>query len=96
MIALNYSDARAKLRDLMDRAIDERKETVITRKDGSAAVIVSHEDWSSTKETLHLLTSSANAEALRGSIKELESGQTVVKSSEELAAVGKAPTPDGL
>ena len=85
MSAQSYSNS-PDLRNLVDRAIDDHKETVITRPDGSAAVIVSMEDWSSTKETLFLLSSQTNAAALRASIEQLDAGQGIPKTIKELEA----------
>jgi antitoxin YefM len=72
---LTYTDARANLKDVMDRAINDHQEVVITRRKGEAVVVVSLEDWSSINETLHLLSTPVNAERLRRSISELDAGR---------------------
>lgn len=75
MSVVTYTDARANLKDLMDRAINDHEEVVVTRRKGEAVVMVSLEDWSSITETLHLLSTPANAQILRESIAELDAGE---------------------
>ena len=69
---MTYSDARAQLKGVMDRAIVDGQEVVVTRKKGEAVVVVSLDAWNSINETLHLLSNPANAERLRHSIAELD------------------------
>jgi antitoxin YefM len=71
---MSYTEARARLKDVMDRAIRDQEEVVVTRRNGEAVVVLSLENWSSICETLHLLSTPANAAALRDSIAELEAG----------------------
>lgn len=72
MEVMTYSDARAQLKGVMDRAIVDGQEVVVTRKKGEAVVVVSLDAWNSINETLHLLSNPANAERLRHSISELD------------------------
>jgi len=72
MEVMTYSDARAQLKGVMDRAIVDGQEVVVTRKKGEAVVVVSLDAWNSINETLHLLSSPQNAERLRQSIAELD------------------------
>lgn len=72
MEVMTYSDARAQLKSVMDRAIVDEQEVVVTRKKGEAVVVVSLDAWNSINETLHLLSNPANAERLRHSIAELD------------------------
>ena len=74
MDVITYSDARAQLKDVMDRAIHDKQEIVVTRKKGEAVVIVSLEAWSAINETLHLLSSPRNAARLRSAIAQLDAG----------------------
>lgn len=75
MSVMTYTDARANFKKVMDRAINDHEEIVVTRRKGEAVVVVSLEDWSSINETLHLLSTPANAVALRRSIAELDEGR---------------------
>ncbi len=72
MDVLTYSDARATLKDVMDRVINDRTHVVVTRQKAEAVVIVSLSDWNAMEETMHLLSSPKNAERLRQSIRQLE------------------------
>ncbi|MBX9815360.1 MAG: prevent-host-death protein [Proteobacteria bacterium SG_bin5] len=75
MEVLNYTDARARLKDVLDRVVEDHEEVIVTRKSGKPAVIVSLETWNAIRETLHLLSTPANARALRESIAQLDAGR---------------------
>jgi antitoxin YefM len=63
-IQTSYTEARANLAQLCDRATDDR-ETVIIRRRGAADVaLVAADELSSLLETAHLLRSPRNAERL--------------------------------
>lgn len=83
MDVLTYSDTRANLKDVMDRVVDDRSPVVITRQKAEAVVMVSLADWNAMEETLHLLSSAANAERLRAAIGELNAGSGVERSLTE-------------
>jgi antitoxin YefM len=71
----SYSDARAKLKEIMDRVVEDMTQVVITRQRGEAVVMLSLDDWNAISETLHLLSSPKNAERLHSSIAQLDSGK---------------------
>jgi antitoxin YefM len=70
MDVMTYTDARAQLKGVMDRAIVDGQEVVVTRKKGEAVVVVSLDAWNEINETLHLLSTPLNAARLRSSIAE--------------------------
>lgn len=72
MDVMTYSDARAQLKGVMDRAIHDKQEVVVTRKKGESVVIISLETWNAVNETLHLLSTPKNASRLRASIAQLD------------------------
>lgn len=74
MDVVTYSDARAQLKAVMDRAIHDKEEVIVTRKKGESVVVVSLETWNAISETLHLLSTPNNATRLRASIAELDAG----------------------
>ena len=74
MDVMTYSDTRARLKEVMERVVADRTPVVVTRQKAEAVVMVSLADWNAMEETLHLLSSPANAERLRKSIRELEAG----------------------
>ena len=74
MDVLNYSNTRARLKEVMDKVVDDRAPVVVTRKRGEAVVIVSLADWTSMEETTRLLSSPANAARLMEAIQGLDAG----------------------
>jgi antitoxin YefM len=75
MDVLGYSDARASLKAVMDRVVEDRAPVIITRQKAEAVVMVSLSDWTAMEETLHLLSSPRNAERLREAMAQLDAGQ---------------------
>ena len=59
-----YSEARANLKAIIDRTIDDADITIIHRRDGENAVLMSESQYNSLMETLHLLSTPANAKSL--------------------------------
>jgi antitoxin YefM len=74
MKVLNYSDTRARLKDVMDQVVDDRTPVVVTRKRGEAVVMVSLADWNAMEETFHLMSQPANAQRLTEAIRQLDAG----------------------
>tara|TARA_E500000318_G_scaffold27373_1_gene27525 strand:- start:1776 stop:2027 length:252 start_codon:yes stop_codon:yes gene_type:complete len=72
MDVMNYSDARSQFKSVMDRAIHDKQEVVVTRKKGEAIVVLSLEAWNSINETLHLLSTPSNAARLRSAVAQLD------------------------
>jgi antitoxin YefM len=71
---ITYSDARKRLKELMDRVVGDRTEVVVTRQKAEPVVVVSMSEWNAISETLHLLSTPRNAERLISAIRQLESG----------------------
>ena len=74
MDVLTYSDTRAKLKEVMDRVVEDHQPVVITRQKAEAVVMVSLADWNAMEETVYLLSNSSNAERLREAVHELDAG----------------------
>jgi antitoxin YefM len=72
MDVVSYSDARANLKGVMDRVVNDRMHVVITRQKAESVVMVSLSDWNAISETMHLLSTPKNAERLHESIRELD------------------------
>lgn len=72
MDVLTYSDTRARLKEVMDRVVQDRTPVVVARKRGESVVMVSLADWSAMEETLHLVSSPANAQRLAAAIGQLD------------------------
>ncbi len=74
MQTVSYSDARDNLKRVMDKAISDRAPILITRQRGENVVMISADEWAGMEETLHLMSSPANAKRLMEGIKELDAG----------------------
>lgn len=77
MDVVTYSDARANLKGVMDRVVEDKTEVIVTRQKAEAVVMVSLSEWNSISETLHLLSSPKNAERLRKAIRDMDAGKGV-------------------
>ncbi len=74
MDVFTYTDARASLKDVMDRVIHDRVEVLVTRKRREAVVMMSLEEYNAIQETLHLQKSPENVRRLQASIAQLDAG----------------------
>jgi antitoxin YefM len=74
MRVINYTHARERLAETMERVCDDHTPIIITRKNERSVVMMSLEDYESLEETAYLLRSPKNAERLREAIAELRSG----------------------
>jgi antitoxin YefM len=83
MDVLSYSDTRAKLKEVMDRVVDDHTPIVITRQKAEAVVMVSLADWNAMEETVYLLSNPTNAARLREAIRELDAGDGVERDLTE-------------
>ena len=75
MDVITYTDARASLKDVMDRVIRDRVEVVVTRKNREAVVMISLDEYNAILETLHLQKSPENARRLQSAIAQLNAGK---------------------
>lgn len=75
MDVITYTDARASLKDVMDRVIHDNAEVIVTRKNREAVVMISLDEYNSIQETLHLQKSPANARRLQSAIAQLDTGK---------------------
>lgn len=74
MKTMTYTESRANYAQVLDIAVEDLEEVVITRAGREPAVILSLAEYESLKETAHLLRSPANARKLLDAIDELEAG----------------------
>ena len=74
MNILTYTDARNGLASAMDKVVQDREETVITRTGRESVVLVAQSEWNAIQATLHLLSSPGNATRLREALAELDAG----------------------
>lgn len=74
MNILTYTDARNGLAGAMDKVVQDREETIITRSGRESVVMVAQGEWDAIQATLHLLSSPMNADRLREALAELDAG----------------------
>ena len=74
---VTYSAFRADLASYLDKVHDDHAPLLITRQNGSPAVVMSLEDFSSWQETAYLLSSPKNAQRLREARAEIDAGRGV-------------------
>ena len=77
MIAANFSEFRTKLKKYLDDVEDNNETLIIKRKSGKGTVMISLDEYNSIMETVHLLSSKANADRLYESIQQMKEGETV-------------------
>ena len=75
MRVVNFSDARNRLKSVLDQVVDDADCTIISRRDAEDAVVMSLDYFNALMETVHLLKSPANAAHLAKSIAQYRSGQ---------------------
>lgn len=78
MRVINFSEARNRLKSVLDQVVDDLDCTVITRRDAEDAVVMSLNHYNALMETVHLLKSSANASHLAKSIAQYRAGKVEI------------------
>ena len=79
MKAANFTEFRTKLKQFLDDVEINNETLVIKRGAGNGAVLISLDEYNSILETVHLLSSKANADRLYDSIKQMKSGKSARK-----------------
>ncbi len=79
MIAANYTEFRTGLKKYLDDVEENNETLIIKRNSGKGTVLISLEEYNSMMETVHLLSSKANADRLYESIQQIKDGQFETK-----------------
>ena len=79
MKAANFTEFRTKLKQYLDDVEKNNETLIIKRGAGHGAVLISLDEFNSILETVHLLSSKANADRLYESIKQINAGKTFQK-----------------
>lgn len=79
MIAANYTEFRMGLKKYLDEVEENNETLIIKRGTGKGTVLISLDEYNSIMETVHLLSSKANADRLYESIKQMKEGKVVQK-----------------
>jgi antitoxin YefM len=77
MLAANYTEFRIGLKSFLDNVENNNETLIIKRGTGKGTVMISLNEYNSIMETVHLLSSKANADRLYESIKQMKEGKVV-------------------
>ena len=77
---MTSNQAKHQLDQLIDRVILDAEPTILCNEQGKQAVLMSLDEFNSWQETLYLLSNPANAEHLRKSIAQANSGKKSVRA----------------
>ena len=76
MRVVNYTDARKRLKSVLDQVVLDADYTIISRRDAEDAVVMSLEQFNGLMETVYLLNNPSNSIHLSNSIKQYRAGKT--------------------
>jgi antitoxin YefM len=79
MLAANYSEFRGDLKKYLDSVEKNNETLIIKRSKGNGTVMISLDEYNSLMETVHLLSSKANADRLYEAIQQIKDGNTIEK-----------------
>ena len=74
MVTISYTEARNSLAKLIDQTEQDRLPVSITRNGKTVAILLSPDEYAGMEETLHLLSTPANAERIRQGLQDFEEG----------------------
>ena len=84
MQVISFTKARNEFKRVIDRVVADRDATLIHRRDGENAVLLSESTYTSMLETLHLMQSPANARRLMAAAQQDRKGiakkQTLIEA----------------
>ena len=75
MQVVSFSQARSQFKGVIDRVVTDCDVTLIHRRDGENAVLLSESTYNSMLETLHLMQSPANARRLMAAAEQDRKGE---------------------
>jgi len=80
MSHVSFTELRANMAKHFDKVEADRTELVVTRQNHEPVVVMPLAELEGLRETLHLLSTSANADHLLKSIAEIEAGQVTERN----------------
>ena len=86
MTETSYTFARAHFATLCDQVAADREAVIIRRRNGEDVALIAEAELASIMETLHLLSSPANAERLFRALGRAERGEGTPETVDELRA----------
>lgn len=79
MQTIMFSKARGELAALLDQVARDRTSVEIVRRDKPSAILMDKNEYEGIMETIHLLSSPANALRLLKAKEDIEAGNVVVR-----------------
>lgn len=79
MLVANYSEFRGDLKKFLDDVEFNKETLIIKRGKGNGTVLLSLDEYNSLMETVHLLSTKANADHLYESIEQMKKGDVIAK-----------------
>jgi antitoxin YefM len=70
-----FTEARARLTELLDQVEAQQEHLIITRKGRPAAVVLSAQEYEALEETLEILDDEETLDALRQSERDVQAGR---------------------
>lgn len=80
MQVVSFTQARNEFKSVIDRVVADCDATLIHRRDGENAVLISESTYNSMLETLHLLQSPANARRLMAAVEQDRQGMAKARA----------------
>lgn len=77
MLAANYSEFRGDLKKFLDNVEFNKETLIIKRGRGNGTVLISLDEYNSLMETVHLLSTKANADHLYESMEQMKKGDVI-------------------
>ena len=77
MLAANYSEFRGDLKKFLDEVEFNKETLIIKRGKGNGTVLISLDEYNSLMETVHLLSTKANADHLYESMEQMKKGDVI-------------------
>ncbi|NHT78661.1 antitoxin YefM [Rhizobium sp. PP-F2F-G38] len=79
MAHVRLTEFRQNIATHFDAVIESRAPLLVTRQGSEALVLIAEGEYESMQETLHLLSTPANADRLRASLTQLRKGEVIEK-----------------
>ncbi|TWF54782.1 type II toxin-antitoxin system Phd/YefM family antitoxin [Neorhizobium alkalisoli] len=79
MRTVMFSQARQELASLLDEVANDRTAVEIMRRDKRSAILIDKDEYEGMLETLHLLSTPANAKRLIEALEEATDGRNLIQ-----------------
>ena len=80
---VRFTEFRQNFATHYDSVIESRAPLLVTRQGAEAVVVIAEGEFESMQETLHLLSTPANAGRLRASLEQLRKGEIIERDPTE-------------